>query len=66
MPLLCQCSRRFVSILLGIPSESECLCPTIGVSCDQLVVLPPPVPLRIVDLLVSGVLMAVVVVIVYG
>ena len=59
-------SRLFVSLLVGIPSESECFCTTIGMSCAQLVVPPPPVSLRRVDRLVSVVLMAVVVGIVYG
>ena len=55
----------FVSLLLGIPSESECLCPTLGMSCGWLVVPPPSVSLRRVDRLISGVMMAVVVGIVY-
>ena len=40
-PLLCQCYRLFVSLLVGIPSESECLCPILGIVCDQLVPHPP-------------------------
>ena len=66
MPLLCQWSRLFVSVLIGMPSESECLCSTLGMFCARIVVLPPPVFLRIVDRLISGVLMALVVRIVYG
>ena len=46
MPLLCQWSRMFVSLLVEIPSESECLCPTIGISCARIVVPPPPVSLK--------------------
>ena len=66
MPLLCQWSRLFVSILVGIPSESECLCPTLGMSSSGIVVPTLPVSLRTVDSLVSGVLMAVAVGRVYG
>ena len=66
MPLLCHWSRIFVSLQVGIPSESESFCPTLGMPCAQLVVPPPPVSLNIVDNLLSGGLMAVVVVIVYG
>ena len=39
MPLLCQCYRLFVSLLVGKISESECLCPTLGIFC---VSYPPP------------------------
>ena len=46
MPLLCKWSRMFVSLLVEIPSESECLCPTIGISCARIVVPPPPVSLK--------------------
>ena len=60
MPLSCQWSRLFVSILVRIPSESECLCPTLGMSCARLVFSTPPVSLNRVDRLVSVVLMAVV------
>ena len=66
MPLLCQWSSLFVSILMVILSESECLCPTLGMSCAQLVVPPPLVSLSGSDRLILGVLMAVVVRIVYG
>ena len=66
MPLLCHFYRMFLSLQLGIPSESECLCPNLCMSCAQLIVPPPPVSLRRVNRLVSGVLMAVVVKIVYG
>ena len=66
MPLLCQWSRLFVSFLVGIPSESECLCPTLAMSFDWLVVPPPTFSLRRVDRLVSVVMVAVVVGIVYG
>ena len=65
-PLLCHWSRLFVFLQVGIHSESECLCPTLGMFCARLVVPPLPVSLRRVDRLVSGVLMAVVVRIVYG
>ena len=58
---LCQWYRLFVSILLGILSDSECLCPTLGMFGAQLVFPPPPVSLKRVDHLISGVLMAVVV-----
>ena len=61
MPLLCNLSSLFISLLVGISSESECLCPNLGMSFAPL-----PVSLRIVDSLVSGVRMAVVVIIVYG
>ena len=54
------------SLQVGIPSESEFLCPTLGMSCGRLVVSPPTVSFRMVDRLVSGVLVAVVVRIVYG
>ena len=66
MPLLCHWSKLFVSLQLVIPSDSECLCTTLGMSFTWL--FPPPlsVSLRRVDCLVSGVLMAVVVRIVYG
>ena len=64
--LLCHLSRLFVSIQFGIPSESECLCPNLGMSFAWLVVPPMTVSLRRVDPIVSGVLMAVVVGIVYG
>ena len=66
MPILCQWSRLSLSLLVGILSYSECLCPTIGISCAWLVVPPPSASLRILDHLVSGVLMDVVVRIVYG
>ena len=66
MPLLCHLSRLFVSLQLGIHSDSECLCPNLGMYCAWMVVPPPPVSLRIVDRLISGVLMAAVVGIVYG
>ena len=66
MPFLCQWSSLFVSLLLEIFTESECLCPTQVIFCARIVVLPTPVPLRRVDHLVSGVLMAVVVGRVYG
>ena len=59
MPLLCQWSRFFVSLLVGILSYSECLCPILVILCSLLVVPPPPVSLRRVDRLVSGVLVAV-------
>ena len=65
MPLLCHWSRMFVSILVGITSESECLCPTLVMFCARLVVTPLPFSLRRLDHLVSGVLVAVVLVIVY-
>ena len=61
IPLLCQWSRMFVSLLVVIPSESECLCPTIGIFFGRLVVPTPPFSLRLLDCIVSGVLMAVVV-----
>ena len=51
---------------VGIPSYSECLCTNLGIYCAWLVVPPPPVSFRKVDHLVSVVLMAVVVRIVYG
>ena len=57
--------QDFFPLLVGIPSESECLCTTLGMSCDRLVVPTPSVSLRRLDRLVSGVLMAVVVRIVY-
>ena len=57
MPLLCQWSRLFVSLLVGILSESECLCTILGMSFARLVVPPLPVSLSRVDRLVSGVLM---------
>ena len=66
MPILCHWCRLFVSLQLGISSESECLCPTLGMSCARLVVPPPPVSLRRVDCLIAGFLMAIVVGIVYG
>ena len=66
MPLLCHWSRLFVSLQVGIPLERVCLCPTLGMSCAWLAVPLPPVSLRRVDRLVSGVLMDVVVGIVYG
>ena len=66
MPLLRQWSRLFVSLLVGILSESECLCPTLGMFCAWIVVHNLPVSLRRVDHLVSGVMMAVVVGRVYG
>ena len=58
--------QAIFSLLVGITSESECLCPTLDMFCDRLDVTPPPASLRIVDHLVSGVLMAVAVGIVYG
>ena len=64
-PLLCHWSRLFVSLQVRIPSESECLCTNLVMVCARLVVPPPQVSLRRVDHLVSGVLMAVVLVIVY-
>ena len=66
MPLLCHWSRLFVSLQVGIPSESECLCPTLCIYCDRLVVPPLPGSLRRVDHLISGVLMAIVVGRVHG
>ena len=56
----------FVSLLVLIPSESRCLCTTLGMSCAWIVVPPLSVFLRRVDHLVSGVLMDVVVGRVYG
>ena len=61
MPILCQWSRLFVSLLVGIPSESECLYTTLVIFFARLVVHIPPVSLRRVDHIISGVLMAVVV-----
>ena len=58
MPLLCQWYRLFVSLLIWISSDSECLCLTLGISCAWIVVPPPPVSLRRVDCLVSGFLMS--------
>ena len=55
----------FVSFLEGITSDSECLCRTLGMFCARLVVPPPSVSLRRLDHIVSGVLMAVVVGILY-
>ena len=49
----------FVSLLVGILSDSECLCPTLDMFCAWLFVLPLSVSLRRVDNPVSGVLMAV-------
>ena len=66
MPILCQWSRIFVSVLVGIISGSECVCPTLGMFYAQLVFPPPQVYLRILEHLVTGVLMAVVVGRVYG
>ena len=66
IPLLCHWSRLFVSLQIGIPSDSECLCPTLGIYCARIAVPSPPVSLTRVDRLVSGVMMAVVVGIVYG
>ena len=66
MPLLCHLSRLFVYLQVGVPSEIECWCPNLGMSFAWLVFPPPPVSLRGVDSLVSGVMMAVVVGIVYG
>ena len=54
------------SLLVEIPSESECLCPTLGMSCARIVVPLLAFYLRRVDGLVSGVMMDVVVGIVYG
>ena len=65
MPLLCQWSRLFVYLLVGILSESECLCPNLGMYSDCLAVPPLTVSLRRVNHIVSGVLMTVVVVRVY-
>ena len=56
----------FVYLQVGIPSYSECLCTNLGISCARKVVPPPSVSLRRVNCLVSGVMMAVVVIIVYG
>ena len=66
MPLLCQLSRLFVSLLVGIPSEIECFCNILGMSCAWLVFPSPSDSLRRVDCLVSGVQMSAVVRIVYG
>ena len=55
-----------MSLLVVITSESEFLCPTLGISCAQIVFPTPPVSLRIVDCLVSVVLMDEVFGIVYG
>ena len=65
MPSLCHLSRLCVSLQVGIPSESECLCLNLGMSFSRLVFPPPPVSLRRVDRLISVVLMAVVFGIVY-
>ena len=66
MPILCKCSRLFVSLLVGIPSDSDCLCTTLIMYCDRIVVSTLPVSLSRVYSLVSGVLIADVVGIVYG
>ena len=66
MPLVFQWSRLFVSLLVGIISDSDCLCPTLGIFFDFIVVPPTPVYLRRVEHLVSGVLISVVVRRVYG
>ena len=66
MPLLCNFSRLFVYLQVGIPSESECLCTNLGMSCAWIVVPLPPVSSMRVNRLVSGVLIAVVIGIVYG
>ena len=59
-------SGMFFSLQVEIPSESECLCPNLGMSCARLVVPTPSVSLRRLDRIISGVLMAVVVGILYG
>ena len=66
MSLLYQWSRLIFSLLVGIPSESECLCLTLGMFCYWIVVPPPPVYLKRVDHLISVVPMDVVAVRVYG
>ena len=59
-------AQAFVSILVGVITGSECLCPTLGMFCAQLVFPPPQLYLRILDHLISGVLMAVLFRIVHG
>ena len=66
MPLLRQESRLFIYILLGLLLDNEFICPSLDIFFAILVVPPPPVSLRRVDHLVSGVLVAVVVGIAYG
>ena len=66
MPLLYQWYRMLAYLLVGILSDSEFLCPTLGLFCGRLVVPPQSVSLRKVDHLISGVLMVVVVGRVYG
>ena len=66
MPILCHLSKLFVSLQVGITSDSECLCTTLGMFCDRLVVPTLSFSLSRVDHLVSGVLMAVMVGRVYG
>ena len=65
MPLLCQWTRLFDSLLVGILSGSEGACTTLGTFCVRPVLLPPQVSLGKVDRLVKGFLMAAVAVIVY-
>ena len=66
MSILCNLSRLFVSLQVGIPSDIEYYCPYLGMSFDQLIVPTPSVSLMRVDRFVSGFPMAVVVGIVYG
>ena len=54
------------SLLVGILSDTEYLCPTLGMFCAGIVVPPPPISLMIMDNLVLGVLIAEVVRRVYG
>ena len=65
MPFLCQKSRLFVSILVGILSGSECVCTALGMFYDHLGLPPLQNVLRRMDQLILGVIMSAVVGIVY-